>query len=72
MPDDEPVSLYTNNLGLEIQAGAPEYSITLGYQGRTILAQIPSGQSTMMELNYNPDNPGGTRLIICHTGEKQC
>ncbi|MCB1815718.1 MAG: hypothetical protein KDK04_28960 [Candidatus Competibacteraceae bacterium] len=69
---ERPVALNTQLLGLEIWASTPEYSLTIGYRNKVILAQIDNTASITMTLGYNSINPEQTQLTYCHQGDEKC
>lgn len=59
------VALDTRAVGIEIRAGAPDLSLTVGLSADTILAQVPRDSSVISRLSYAPNSPSSTNLEYC-------
>lgn len=71
LPRREAVALYRSQLGLDIYREADRVGLTLGLRSGAAIAWVPSGQTAIIELDYEPAAPTQTRLRTCW-GESEC
>lgn len=70
-PDESPIALYGETVGLELSASSVSVGATLGYHGTALLAHVPQDEAVYYQLRFEPADPPATKLRICR-GEEEC
>jgi hypothetical protein len=71
LPPQNAVAVYRSNFGLNIYREVDRVGVTLGLRSGATLAAIPSDQTAVIDIDFEPNAPELTRLRYCF-GEAAC